>query len=71
MFKVNYQGINEDNILNKNLFTFTHQIEIGMDSQGLLPNRRLVARDAYDSQATIYPWATKISNREREQVTSG
>ena len=29
-----YKGINEDNILNKNLSTFTRQIEIGLRSQG-------------------------------------
>ena len=52
MFKVNYQVINEDNnfILNKNLFTFTHQIEIGMNSQGccltgaLLPEMPMIPR---------------------------
>lgn len=30
----------------------------------LLLNGHPVARGAYDSQVTMYPWATKISHRE-------
>ena len=34
----------------------------------LLPKGRPVTRDAYDTRATIYPRATKISNREPERA---